>query len=59
MNNKQIFLSHLSPTLACNTKKHTQMTTENSKGIKGTSTSNVSHVSKKPLHCIYQLQIHT
>ena len=34
------------------TGKHTQTTTENSKGMKNVGTSNVSHVSREPLQCI-------
>ena len=37
---------------ALTTGKHTQMTKENSKGMKDLSASNVSHVSRKPLQCI-------
>ena len=33
--------------------KYTQMTKENSKGMRDLSTSNVSHVSRKPLQCIH------
>ena len=33
--------------------KHTQMTKENSKGMRDLSASNISHVSRKPLQCIH------
>ena len=35
------------------TGKRTQVTKEYSKGMKDLSASNVSHVSRKPLQCIY------
>ena len=35
------------------TGKHTQMTKENSKGMKVICSSDVSHVSRKPLQCIH------
>ena len=38
---------------ALTSDKHTQMTKENSKGMKDLSASNVSHVSRKPLQCIH------
>ena len=54
LKNTQIFLSPpKSLILTWTTDKHTEMTTENSKGKKDASASNVSHVSRKPLQCIH------
>ena len=38
---------------ALTTSKHTEMTKENSKGMRDLSASNVSHVSRKSLQCIH------
>ena len=35
------------------TGKHTQITKENSRGMRDLSASNVSHVSRKPLQCMH------
>ena len=49
-----MYSSHLLESdFALTTGKHTQMTKENSKGMKDLSASNVSHVSRKPLQCIH------
>ena len=40
---------------ALTTGKHTQITIENSNGIRDLRASNVSHVLKKPLQCVLQL----
>ena len=48
-----MYSSHLlEPDFALTTGKGTQMTKENSKGMKDLA-SNVSHVSRKPLQCIH------
>ena len=47
-------ISHLLESdFALTTGKHTQITKENSKGMKDLSASNISHVSRKPLQCIH------
>ena len=51
LNIKQIFLTSQSD-FALKSGKHTQMTAENWKGMKDLGTSNVGHVSRKPLQCI-------
>ena len=49
-----MYSSHLlASNFALTTGKHTQMTKENSKGMKDLSAPNVSHVSRKPLQCIH------
>ena len=49
-----MYSSHLlKPDFALTSGKHTQMTKENSKGMRDLSASNVSHVSRKPLQCIH------
>ena len=49
-----MYSSHLLESdFALTTGKHTQMTKENSKGMKDLSASNASHVSRKPLQCIH------
>ena len=51
---RSMYSSHLLESdFALTTGKHTQMTKENSKGMKDLSASNVSHVSRKPLRCIH------
>ena len=49
-----MYSSHLLESdFALTTGKHTQMTKENSKGMKDVNASNLSHVSRKPLQCIH------
>ena len=49
-----MYSSHLLESdFALTTGKDTQMTKEDSKGMKDLSASNVSHVSRKPLQCIH------
>ena len=49
-----MYSSHLLVSdFALATGKHTHMTKENGKGMKDVSTSNLSHVSRKPLQCIH------
>ena len=47
-----MYSSHLLESdFALTTGKDTQMTKENSKGMKDLSASNVSHISRKPVQC--------
>ena len=49
-----MYFSHLLESdFALTTGNHTQMTKENSNGMKDLSASNVSQVSRKPLQCIH------
>ena len=49
-----MYSSHLLESdFALTTGKHTQMTKENSKGMRDLNASNVSHVSRKLARCIH------